>query len=233
VYFTDWVEGWKKPNKGRLYRVSSPIHAKSPLAHEVKKLLAEGMAHRSTEELVKLLQHADMRVRQEAQFTLADKGSASIPALTEVAHRGKDRLARLHAIWGLGQIARRVPAAHEATATLLSDNDAEVRCQAAKVLGDGDAKVAAERLTALLKDSEDRVRFFAAMSLGRLRQQAAVRPILDMLRQNADRDAYVRHAGVMALARIGDGQAENARALASLQRDRLRRLNCAPRRCDI
>src|SRR5439155_21013047 len=62
-------------------------------------------------------------------------------------------------------------------------------------------------LLTLLQDSETRVRFFAALGLGKLGRAEAAQPILQMLRANADRDAYLRHAGVMALVGIGDANA--------------------------
>ena len=65
LYFSDWVEGWDKPNKGRLYRVLDPSRRGDPLIQQVKTLLAEGMEPRSIDELAKLLAHPDMRVRQE------------------------------------------------------------------------------------------------------------------------------------------------------------------------
>ena len=42
----------------------------------MKKLLAEGFTKRPATELAKLLEHADMRVRQEAQFALAELAEA-------------------------------------------------------------------------------------------------------------------------------------------------------------
>jgi len=55
----------------------------------------------------------------------------------------------------------------------------------------------------LLKDPEPRVRFFAAQGLARLADKKSIPAVLDMLRDNADKDAYLRHAGVMALAESG------------------------------
>jgi len=71
--------------------------------------MAEGFAKRLTDELVKLLAHKDMRVRLEAQYALADKGAASVATLKGVAKEDKAQLARIHAIWGLGQIGPKDP----------------------------------------------------------------------------------------------------------------------------
>ena len=68
LYVTDWVEGWDGAGKGRIYRVFDPRHEKDPIVAETKRLIGQGMAGRSTEELIKLLAHSDMRVRQEARF---------------------------------------------------------------------------------------------------------------------------------------------------------------------
>ena len=103
-YVSDWVDGWGLTGKGRIYRFAHADAEKNPAIAETKKILAEGFDKRSNEELAKLLEHPDMRVRQEAQFALADKGAIS--TLSEVALKNKNRLARLHAIWGMDQIGR-------------------------------------------------------------------------------------------------------------------------------
>src|SRR5262249_34242924 len=130
-----WVEGWGCTGKGRIYKVADPARAKDPLVAEVKKLLAEGMSKRPVAELAKLLEHPDQRIRQEAQFALAERDTKEADeALLRVAHESNDQLARLHAIWGLGQRANHtgVPPLVQ---KLLADPDAEVRAQVAKVLG--------------------------------------------------------------------------------------------------
>jgi quinoprotein glucose dehydrogenase len=204
VYLTDWVEGWNKPNKGRIYKVTDPKLANDAAVKEVKKLLAEGMKGRGSAELVRLLAHKDMRVRQEAQFALAEKGAEAVATLTQVAREGKELLPRLHAVWGLGQVGRKDRAAYEPLLALLGDGAPEVRAQAAKVLGDGKVAEARGKLVALLADAEPRVRFFAAQALAHVGGKEAVAPVLAMLRDNADRDTYLRHAGVMALAAVKD-----------------------------
>jgi quinoprotein glucose dehydrogenase len=203
IYLTDWVDGWEKPNKGRIWKVTYPALAKDPAVLEVKKLLADGFDQRSTDELVHLLDHKDMRIRQGAQFALADRGSASIPAFVGVAKNGANRLARFHAIWGLGQIGRKDASAYKEILPLLKDGDSEVRAQAAKVLGEGKVAEAGATFITLLKDPAPRVRFFAAQGLARVGDKNDVPAVLEMLRDNADKDGYLRHAGVMAL--VGSG----------------------------
>jgi quinoprotein glucose dehydrogenase len=202
LYVADWVEGWEKPNKGRIWKITYPELANKPDVQEVKKIMAEGFDKRPISELVNLLQHKDFRVRQSAQFALAEKGSEAIPAFAGVAREGKNRLSRYHAIWGLGQVGRKDAVSYQALLPLLKDADPEVRAQTAKTLGDGRFGAGPD-FVALLKDPEPRVRFFAAQGLARLNDKKSVPAVLDMLRDNTDKDAYLRHAGVMALAESG------------------------------
>ena len=54
------------------------------------------------------------------------------------------------------------------------------------------------------QDDSPRARFFAAEALGRLAYRPAIPDLVKMLADNNDRDANLRHAGSLALARIGD-----------------------------
>ncbi len=83
-----------------------------------------------------------------------------------VREKGADQFARLHCIWGLGQIATRSELAVTELTQLLDDKDAEVRAQAAKVLGEANLGQV-KRLAALLSDDNARVRFFAAQALSK------------------------------------------------------------------
>ncbi len=91
LYASDWVEGWDGCGKGRLYRLANSNLANDPKAQavikEVKELLAGDWSKRSTEQLLKLLEHGDRRVRQEAQFELAHR--MAIKELCQVALEDK------------------------------------------------------------------------------------------------------------------------------------------------
>jgi quinoprotein glucose dehydrogenase len=203
-YVSDWVKGWEKTGMGRIYKIGDPERAKDAAVLRVKQLLAEGMSLRPQEELVMLLENGDMRVRQEAQFELAARG---FPApLAHVVQSSKNQLARLHALWGLGQIARRFPGSNvlKSSSAWLHDSDAEVRAQAAKLAGEHKLLDAFRDLVDRLKDDQPRVRFQAALALGKLGKVDAVPPVCEMIKANADADPYLRHAGVMALTWIGN-----------------------------
>ena len=207
VYFSDWLEGWGMTGKGRLYRIADPATVKN--ADEVKTIFAAGFPQRSVDELKKLLAHRDRRVRQEAQFTLVEKAAAGHAALAEAAAKSPAPLARLHGIWGLGQIvAGKDPKAKAAGLAalrpLLAEADAEVRAQTAKVLGDARDAEAAPALTKLLADDSSRVRHLAAIALGKTHHAAAVPALVKLLEDNADKDAVLRHSGVFGLLGCAD-----------------------------
>ena len=202
LYLTDWVTGWDSKNRGRLWKLDAPAAAAAPIRKEVRGLLAEDLTRRAVGDLTALLRHVDMRVRQRAQFELARR--SEVQALVSAAAPSDHRLSRLHAIWGIAQLARKNAQHAEHLAPLLKDPDAEVRAQAAKMLGDVRHAASAGRLLPLLNDEAPRARFFAAEGLGRMAHRPAVQPIVEMLAANDDKDLYLRHAGIVALARIGD-----------------------------
>lgn len=199
ILLSDWVNGWNGENKGRLYTFSAPEAAKSPIVLEVKKLLAEGFAHRDTAELVKLVAHADRRVRQESQFALVEKNEAA--TLAAIAKANDSLLARLHGIWGLAQLARLKGDASigEPIVALLSDDAGEVRAQAAKMAGELKLASAAPTLIKLTTDSEPRVRHFAAHSLGKIGAADSIESLLKLADATGAEDPVIRHACVMGL----------------------------------
>jgi quinoprotein glucose dehydrogenase len=211
LYLADWITGWDSKNKGRIWKVDGPNAAASPMRIEVKKLLGENLGSRTPADVARLMRHADVRVRQKAQFDLVRRGDA--PTLLASANNREHQLARIHAIWGIAQLARKDAQQASALVPFLEDEDVEIRAQAAKMLGDVRYAPAAEALTPLLKDGAPRVRFFAAEALGRIAHKPAAGALVAMLADNNDQDVYLRHAGSVALFRIGD-----AAALAALDK---------------
>jgi putative membrane-bound dehydrogenase-like protein len=210
LYLTDWVTGWDSKNSGRLWKLDSPKEAGTPVRKEVQSLLAADFAARSAGDLSTLLRHADMRVRQKSQFELVRRGDAQT-LLTAARDRG-DRLARIHGLWGLGQLARKDAQQGSHLAAFLKDDDPEIRAQGAKMIGDVRHAPSAAALVPVLKDAAPRPRFFAAEALGRLEYKPAVGQLVEMLAENNDRDVYLRHAASLALSRIGDSNAISALA---------------------
>jgi quinoprotein glucose dehydrogenase len=213
LYISDFVNlDWSgKSLGGRIYTVFDAEKVASDEVQSIRKIFAEGFGRRSNAELAKLLGHADQKVRLRAQFELAKHGRGSLEFVS-IAGKSKNQLARLHAIWGLGQCLRFEPKLAADLSALLGDSDPEVRAQAAKVLGGAQHAVSADKLVELLGDSNPRVKFFAAQTLGKLQRKDAIPELFKVLAANKDEDPWLRHACVAALARIGDEDAVNAKA---------------------
>ena len=211
AYAADWVFGWEKPDKGRIYRVADARFEGDALVLQTRKLLAEGLEVASETRLGELLGHPDQRVRLRAQWKLAALLDAGIPVFQSALQNATSSWPRLHSLWGLGQIGRHsataTAAAERATALIvarLTDSNPEIRAQAAKLSGELAAGSSASGLMKGLSDSDSRVRFFSAISLGRLGPRSDLEPLLVLLRENADRDPFLRHAGIMALLGMTD-----------------------------
>jgi putative heme-binding domain-containing protein len=207
LFVSEYLGGWTIADKGRILSLWEPTTTAQ--SAEVAALIAGGFTGRPLAELSRLLGHVDQRVRQAAQFELVNRGPAGIPILTAAAASGSP-FARLHGIWGLGQVGRRNPDVLKALLDLVVDPDAQVRSQAVKTLGDDRYAPAADRLIAALRDSSPRVRAFAAISLGRMHQASAIPALVQVLAENNDQDAVLRHAAVMGLAGSADRAAIEA-----------------------
>ncbi|MEX0685306.1 MAG: HEAT repeat domain-containing protein [Balneolales bacterium] len=205
LYFADWIEGWHVKGKGRIWKLDTAENSESSARVETKNLLAEDFSKHSSNALLGLLEHEDMRVRLKAQFELVKKDGSEY--FLRALDQKDNQLARIHGIWGLAQLGRKKPDVVKPLIDYLKDADSEIRAQAAKMLGDVSYKPASEFLMPLLKDGNSRVRFFATEALGRIGYAQALNPIIEMLEANDDQDVYLRHGGAIALERIGDDKA--------------------------
>lgn len=213
LYVADWIDGWDTHDYGRIWKLDHPASASSPIRKEVKSLLAADFGERKEAALGELLKNPDMRVRLKAQFELVKRKAKGNAVFQQMLQQKENQLARVHAIWGISQLARQDKKYAAVLIPVLKDNDPEIRAQAAKWLGDIRYSEAGPALMPLLKDTASRARFFAAEALGRIKYEPAVQPIISFLESNNDEDAYLRHAGCLALARIG--KAEPVIALSS------------------
>lgn len=201
LYMSDWIEGWGLNGKGRIWKIDSAATKGSDARADTQQQLAADFSQSTPAQLLALLGHADMRVRAKAQFELVERDA--VKQLQE-AFTHENQLARIHGMWGIGQLARKDMGQAEILVPLLADADAEIRAQAAKLLGDANYAAATEALIPMLGDDNARVRFFAAQALGRLKAAPATPALIAMLAGNNDTDVYLRQAGATALARIGD-----------------------------
>ncbi len=205
MYLADWIDGWDVKNYGRIWKLDA-VDAASDERKQTKILLGEDFTKHEEEKLGDLLKNPDMRVRQKAQFELVTRGNDGIETFQKSIAQTENQLARVNAIWGISQFARKELKHAQILVPLLKDNDPEIRAQAAKWIGDVRYADAGEALMPLLKDDYIRARFFAAEALGRIAYEPAINPIIELLNANNEEDAYIRHAGSIALARIGKAE---------------------------
>ncbi len=206
LYIADWINGWGTKNYGRVWKLDV-TEDQNDLAAErakTKELMQLDYTEQSIDQLYELLFYEDMRIRKKAQFELVDRGSKGLKQFSKAVEQKEYQLARVHAIWGIGQLERKGIKSAKNLVTLLHDGDPEIVAQAAKVIGEVRYTQAGEKLIPLLENNSDRVKFFAAQAIGRIEYKPAVAPLIEMIRKNADEDVYLRHAAVLALSRIGE-----------------------------
>ncbi len=206
MYVSDWVNGWNGENKGRIYRFSDEQAQASELVMNTRILLRDGMKSRAEVELGTLLSHADRRVRLEAQWELASRGSRNVLIAATQQSNGSI-LKQLHGVWGLGQLLRAKPSdelVSNALVKSLSNSDPMVVSRAIEVLSDGGYKAALPLFTELLKHESEIVKAASCMAIGLLGSDEALEEIVKVLAQNDNRDPILRHAGIMGLAGVKD-----------------------------
>ena len=215
LYVADWINGWDAKNYGRVWKldVTEDKADMNELRAETKRLMQLNYSAQTEDALAALLITPDMRIRQKAQFELAKRGAKGAATFTKAITQTGNQLARIHGIWGMGQLTRQDGSYGQPLLAFLNDTDSEIIAQTAKVLGDANLPAAGPLLVPLLTNANPRVKFFGAQALGRLRYQAAVAPLLAMVKANHDEDLYLRHAAVLALSRLG--QIEPIAALAN------------------
>ncbi|MEQ8336220.1 MAG: heme-binding protein [Cyclobacteriaceae bacterium] len=208
LYVADWIKGWEPKNYGRIWRldVTEDANDLAEQRKETLRLMSLDYSKQSGDQLLTLLHYPDMRIRQKAQFELAKRDQPGSMVLKLAIEQKENQLARIHGIWGIGQLAAEDIKYAETLAPLLNDSDPEIVAQVAKVIGDVYYQPAEETLISLLSAENARVKFYAAQALGRLKSEKAIGGLLSMIEQNNDEDLYLRHAGVYALYRIGKAE---------------------------
>ena len=210
---SDWGEGWTGNKEGRLYAAWSEEHV-----HEgdVSAIFSDGFHHRANPELVSMLSHIDRRVRIRSQLELAERDA--IDALVQALH-ADDLLGRIHAMWGLAMTDRSGRQQMEHIVPLLKDPNSEIRAQACHILGESTYTDAFDAVAARIDDDAPRVSYFATIAASHLGNPE--NEVVAMVARNANKDVYLRHAGVVALAGCQDQEALSSRTTHSSQAVRL------------
>ena len=207
AYIADWDGMWQPNDKGAIYKIDDPDIAGSDIRKEVKVLLAEPFHSSPESKLKRLLGHADQRIRLKAQFELVKRGK--VETLLNVAeNKSESQMARIHALWGLGQLEDLVSVSLVSRLPF-SDEDSEIRAQSAKIAGVLKASSQIQTLIKLLQDESPRVRFMASIALGKIGDFRAFDAVTQLLEKNVGNDPYIRHASVMGWVGMNDSGALN------------------------
>lgn len=200
LYGVDWGGGYPLNQKGAVWKIDVPSGCRPSIRNEVKVLLANGFGELETERLLFLLGHADQRVRLGSQFALVER--EMVEEFRQVMlDAGKPLLARVHAIWGLGQLARKGHnnAVQGLWSVVYSDDEPELTAQALRCLGDV-PEVEGVGFSVVLRHSNPRVRFMAALGLGDHPTDATNQLVRFIGESTQMSDVYMRFALARALA---------------------------------
>ncbi len=207
LYGVDWGGGYPLNQSGAIWSMDVPGAANSKERSETKQRLASGFKSYDDPQLPSLLSHADQRIRLGAQFELVSRSQGTNLALA--ARDSKSQLARIHAIWGLGQLVRSKGITDSGDLTrkanaygfgdFLKDPEPEIRTQALRTIADFD-HFEGEQLVPLLNDLDERVRFHAALAVRHHPTSAAQLALLKLAEQLSPENTYMRHAIAMGLS---------------------------------
>lgn len=214
AYVAEWGPGWDISPYARIYTLAHAPTVGTDAVREVRSWFQQGFERFNASELRQQLAHADRRVRYEAQRQLVQRGEHDV--LRQELADGKDQLARLHSIWGLGQLAVADPEILESFVPHLNDPDPEVRGRLLRVCAEhGFAPAGPAAKEALAAVNHPRLRFHAAYAVGRLKPEGALEALLELVQANHEEDAYLRHACVMGLESLNEVDLLIERALSS------------------
>ena len=214
IYICDFGGGWTVNGNGAIHTLTPEDATLQKTAQSMAAAFKRGLAADSPEQLADALKSPDRRYRQMAQFEFVKRGEAGMAVLLETAKKADLAVtSRLNGIWGLGQLARQKNAtAVTALLELSKDSEAEIRANAARMLGDASSDAVKARLLEMLGDESPRVRSLAVIALSRVGGDALA-AIQALAKANNGTDIVLRHACATAMKRLGS--IESAVALAS------------------
>ncbi len=218
AYVLDWVAGWEKTGKGRIWRVHDPAVDAGKEVQRVKRLLASFADNlrpppnpdrpwpygtyldwRAHDQILPLLGHPNSNVRELAQLVVVRaeleaqqtflRGGLS-PLLAE-ARTGRNLLARLHAMWAAGEVQS-------------INNELSRRAAQRGMRSPREESEINRAFQNLLQDSDDEIRSQACKLVGDCRTTKAGSQLLQMLN---DRNARVRFLAAQSLGKLGKREA--------------------------
>jgi quinoprotein glucose dehydrogenase len=211
-YWTDWVEGWGKTGKGRIYRLASTDAAARSLSRNTAALIASDWSKSESERLLELLDYPDLRVRQAAHLELSRRDSDNLGLRFAFAGFPKGTRTLQHFAWS-------VAARHDADEFRrwlppgLGDGGIAMLPQGARMIGDFGLHEYDRELIAAIGSEEPVARSQAAISAGKLHLAPALGVLVELARTTGESDPTLRHAAIFGLA--GCATAEQLVAMKS------------------
>lgn len=228
IYLCDFGGGWSINTNGAIHVLTPTDKAGQEAGAKTAVVVRRGLEKDSIDQLSQTLRASDKRLRQMAQFELVRRGQEGLAVLTATAKDSTSPVAiRLHGIWGLGQVARQQGVDTSATLLELSrDQDAEVRANAARTLGDAKGDALRARLLEMLRDESPRVRSLSAIALSRVSKTGdadVIKAIYELAAANGSSaiDPVLRHSCLTGLDRVGTLEAAIAHATDAQREVRL------------
>ena len=195
LYVTDWIQGWDSKNKGP--------HLEARHAGDRRQRRAQG---RPVDARRGLREGGDAGGRAAPRRTPTCASGRRRSSTWSGAARARrcsrrrgSRPAACHGCTRSGawpSSPARMPAKAGVFAEFLTDQDGEIRAQAARMIGDVKAASLAPKLLPLLMDTAPRARYFAAEAIARTAYKAGGPAVVDMLADNDGHDMYIQHVGV-------------------------------------
>jgi HEAT repeat protein len=153
---------------------------------------------KDVEALTQLLGESDWRTRRTAVTTLAERGNAIVDVLVRTIQQQHDNLGVLSGILDL--LALSDIDIVEPIARFLDDDDANLRVQAALILGERRDPRATPALIAHLGDPDVNVTFHVIEALGRLHATEASEPLMAIAET---KDFFLAFPAIQSLSRLG------------------------------
>ncbi|MEE2640027.1 MAG: PVC-type heme-binding CxxCH protein [Planctomycetota bacterium] len=197
LYGVDWANGYPLNRKGAVWKLDVGSGRQHPLRPITQQLLKKNLQPESADKLVDYLAHADQRVRLRAQFELVRRKDLATLGRV-VGDVRASQLARIHALWGAGQLESQAGGGPD-WAAVLSDEDPEIVVQALKVIRNLES-FPSPAFHPLVDSKNPRVLFHLLMALSKHGDPSWLPTVAFMARDCKPGDVYLRHATIRALA---------------------------------
>lgn len=202
LYIADWITGWSGTGQGKIWKVKALKD--TSLSATISKILSDSLEKTDNKTLVHYLSNPDQRVRYKSQFELVKRDSLGSHSLIDCLSYSKNSIAKIHSLWGLGQLAeKRTLSESEINACLkcLDDASSEVRAQAAKIYRWIPRQANHDQFIKCLHDPNPRVLYQSIMSAYKLGLTECYELVLDLIAEQKIMDDHaLRHAAVCFLS---------------------------------